>query len=147
MRRFLLVLPFLIACGGSETPPADSVAASMPPALTDADVAGNWSGSIMPEGSDSVLATWTDMCSAGTCRFVASTAPNDTVAYSYTIAGDSVMFASAASYKDPQTGAMVTNSGVVRISANQMTGGGMVKLADKPDSVALRYRVTGTKQP
>jgi hypothetical protein len=147
MRRYLLIVPFLAACAGSETPPADSAAAAAPAMLTEADVAGNWAGNIMLEASDSVLATWTDMCGAGTCRFVSSTAPNDTVPYTYSLAGDSLMFASAAPYKDAQTGAMVTNSGVARITANQLTGSGMVRLADKPDSVALRYRVTGTRQP
>jgi|SRR5687768_12273138 hypothetical protein len=147
MRRYLLIVPLLVACARGETPPADSAAAAAPAMLSEADVAGTWSGNIMLEASDSVLATWTDMCSAGTCRFVSSTAPNDTVAYSYSLSGDSLMFSSAAPYRDTQAGAMVTNSGVARITANQLTGSGMVRLAEKPDSVVLRYRVTGTRQP
>jgi len=33
------------------------------------------------------------------------------------------------------------------VSGNQVTGHGWMVLADKPDSVVLRYRFTGTKQP
>ncbi|HZI27549.1 MAG TPA: hypothetical protein VFD64_05290 [Gemmatimonadaceae bacterium] len=147
MRRYLLIVPLLVACGGSETPPADSAAAAAPPMLTEADVAGTWAGNFMAEGSDSVIATWTDMCSGGTCRLVVSAAPNDTVVSTYTIAGDSLMYSMAA-YKDPMAGgAMVTDAGVARISGNQITGNGMIRLADRPDSVVMRYRFTGTKQP
>jgi hypothetical protein len=147
MRRYLLVLPFLIACGGSETPPADSAAAAAPAALTEADVAGNWAGNLMAEGSDSVVATWSDSCAAGTCRLVVSTAPTDTLVNNYTIAGDSAMY-SGAPHKDVMAGgAMVTDAGVARFSGNQISGSGIVRLADKPDSVVMRYRFTGTRQP
>ena len=147
MRRFVLLLPFLIACGGSETPPADSAAAAMPPALTDANVAGTWSGNLMMEGSDSVIATWTDTCGSGTCKLVGSTAPNDTVTFTYTISGDSVIY-NAPAHKDATVGgAMVTDAGVARFSGNQISGSGIVRLAEKPDSVVMRYRFTGTRQP
>jgi type IV secretory pathway TrbL component len=118
----------------------------MPPALTEADVAGNWAASLMPEGSDSVLTTATYTCGSGSCRFVSALAPNDTVPFTYTISGDSTVY-SAAAYKDAQSGAMVTNSGVSRVSGNTASGSGMVRLADKPDSVVLRYRFTATRQP
>jgi hypothetical protein len=147
MRRYLLIVPFLIACGGSETPPADSAAAAAPAALTDADVAGNWAGNLMMEGSDSVMATWTDSCGAGTCRLVVSTAPTDTLVNTYTIAGDSAIY-SGVPHKDAMAGgAMVTDAGVARVTGNQISGNGIVRLADKPDSVVMRYRFTGTKQP
>ena len=62
MRRLLLAVPFLIACAGAETPPADSAAmAAAPMALTETDVAGNWTGTAMMEGSDSVFANWTQV--------------------------------------------------------------------------------------
>ena len=146
MRRYLLVLPFLIACGGSETPPADSAAAA-PAALTDADVSGTWTGSLMAEGSDSVLATWTNVCAAGTCRLVASNAPNDTVTSTYTIQADSIV-GTTAPYADPTMGGtMIIDHWVARVSANQVTGTGHMNLAATPDSVVMRYRFTGSKQP
>jgi hypothetical protein len=143
MRRYLLVLPILFACAKAETPPADS-AAMAPAALTEADVAGNWSGSLMAEGSDSVIATWTDSCGGGTCRLVASTAP-DTVVFTYTLSGDSSMYSAAPHKSAAAGGAMVTDAGVARISGTQITGSGALRLADKPDSVVMRYRFTGTK--
>lgn len=148
MRRCLLVLPFLFACAKGENAPADSAAtAAAPAALTEADVAGNWTGNLMMEGSDSVVATWTETCGGGTCRLVVSTAPKDTVVGMYTIAGDSVSYTVAA-HPDPSIGGkMVTEAGTGRISAGQLTGSGRAMLADKPDSVVMRYRFTGTKAP
>ena len=145
MRRLLLVVPFLFACAKGEEAPADSAAAA-PAALTEADVAGSWSGNLMMEGSDSVVATWSDTCGGGTCRLVVSNAPNDTIVTTYTIAGDSVRY-TAGPNKDPQSGAMVNDVGAAKISGNQITGGGIVTLAAKPDSVVTRYRFTGTKNP
>lgn len=119
----------------------------MPPALTEADVAGSWSGNLMMEGSDSVIATWADTCSGGSCRLVISLAPKDTLVNNYTISGDSIMYSSNGPTKDAATGAMVTDAGVARITGNQISGSGMTRLADKPDSIVMRYRFTGTKNP
>lgn len=147
MRRYLFVLPFVMACARAETPPADSAAAAMPPALTEADVAGTWTGTLMPEGSDSVVAHWTDVCGGGTCRLTTQEAPKDTVTSTYTIQGDSVVATSTA-YADPMAkGAMVIDNWVARPSGGQVTGTGRLTLADKPDSVVMRYRFTGTRNP
>ena len=144
MRRYLLVLPFLIACAKADTPPADS-AAMAPAALTDADFAGSWSGTLMAEGSDSVLLHWSDVCGQGTCRLTTTESPKDTVTFTYVIEGDSARY-NAAAHPDPAAGgAMVTDAGVARVSGNQITGNGVIRLADKPDSVVVRYRFTGTK--
>ena len=145
MRRLLLVVPLLFACAKGEEAPADSAAAA-PAMLTEADVAGSWSGNLMLQGSDSVIATWSDTCGSGTCRLVVSTAPNDTIVTTYTIAGDSVSY-TAGPNKDPQSGAMVNDVGSAKITGNQIAGGGTVTLAAKPDSVVMRYRFTGTKSP
>ena len=146
MRRYLLIVPFLVACAKSETPPADSAAAAAPAMLTEADVAGSWSGNLMAEGSDSVVANWSDTCGGGTCRLVVSSAPADTIVMTYTLAGDSLTY-TAGPNKDAQIGAMVTDAGVARIAGTQITGSGMLRLAEKPDSVVMRYRFTGTKSP
>jgi hypothetical protein len=150
MRRLILAVPFLLfACAKAETPPADSAAlAATPPALTDADVAGTWKGTVTPEGSDSVLAHWTEICAAGTCRFTTQEAPKDTTTATYVIEGDSVR-ATSSPYKDAMVaqGAMIVDRWVARFSGGQVTGHGMATLADKPDSVVMRYRFTGTKTP
>ena len=150
MRRLILAVPFfLLACARAETPPADSAAlATTPPALTDADVAGTWTGTVTPEGSDSVMAHWTQICAAGTCRFTTQEAPKDTMTATYVIEGDSVR-ATSLPYSDAMVakGAMIIDTWVARVSGGQVTGHGMAKLADKPDSVVMRYRFTGTRTP
>lgn len=147
MRRYLLVLPFLIACAKADTPPADSAAAA-PAALTDADITGNWSGTFHIDGDTAaVSAHWSDVCGAGTCRLTTTENPKDTVSFSYVIEGDSVRYNAPAHADAAFGGAMVTDAGVARISAGQINGNGTIRLADKPDSVLATYRFTGTKNP
>jgi hypothetical protein len=92
------------------------------------------------------MATWSETCGSGTCRLVVSTALNDTIVTTYTIAGDSVSY-TAGPNKDPLSGAMVNDVGSAKITGNQIAGGGTITLAAKPDSVVMRYRFTGTKTP
>ena len=149
MRRYLLILPFVFACAKGEEMPADSAAmAAAPAAITEADVAGTWTGTVTPEGSDSVMAHWTQICAAGTCRFTTQEAPKDTMTATYVIEGDSVR-ATSLPYSDAMIakGAMIIDNWVARVSGSQVTGHGMAKLADKPDSVVMRYRFTGTRTP
>ena len=145
MRRYLLVLPILFACAKKDAAPADSAAAA-PAALTDADFAGTWSGTLMVEGDTAaVSAHWSDVCGSGTCRLTTTENPKDTVTFTYVIEGDSARY-NAPAHADPMAkGAMVTDAGVARVSGNQISGSGMIRLADKPDSVVARYRFTGTK--
>jgi hypothetical protein len=147
MRRYLLVLPFVFACAKGEEAPADS-AAMAAPALTEADVAGSWSGTVTIEG-DTAKVPWTDTCAAGTCRLVVSVAPNDTIVLNYTIQGDSVMYSRAQPYADTSLvkGAMLMENGVGRISGGQLNGNAKVTLADRPDSVVQRFSFTATKNP
>jgi hypothetical protein len=146
MRRYLFVLPFIVACGRAETPEADS-AAAMPAMLTEADVAGSWSGTAMMEGTDSVVAHWSNTCSGGSCQFTTTEAPKDTVMHTYVIETDSMIGTSAAYAEATMGGTMVTDSWVARFSGTQVSGTGMLKLAAQPDSVLMRYRFTGTKSP
>ena len=146
MRRYLFVLPFMLACAKADTPPADSAAmAAAPAALTEADVAGTWSGTAMLEGTDSVIANWTNMCAGGTCRLTTTQSPKDTIQQTYVLEADSMRGTSVA-YPEPAAGgAMVIDTWVGRVTGTQITGTGMAKLADRPDSVVMRYRFTGTK--
>jgi hypothetical protein len=145
MSRYLLVLPFVLACGGAETPPADSSAAA-PAALTEADVAGAWSGTLMPEGSDSVLANWSLTAGSGTYRLTTTQTPTDTVSGTYVLEADSSRYASGP-FADPNAGGtMMKETGTVRYAGTTMSGTGVRMLAAN-DSVVLRYRFTGTKNP
>jgi len=148
MRRLILAVPFLFACAKGETPPADSAAmAAAPAALTEADVAGTYSGTLMPEGSDSVVGNWTVVIGGGTFRLTTAEAPKDTVTGTYVLEADSSRYTSSAHADPAAGGAMVTDAGTTRFNGNQISGTGAIRLADKPDSVVMRYRFSGTKVP
>lgn len=145
MRRFLFAVPFILACGGAETPPADSAAmAAAPAALTDADVSGTWTGTAMMEGTDSVFLNWTQVCGGGTCRGTSKESPDTTIS-TYILEADSSRGMSQPFADKTMGGIMVTDNWVARVSGNQVTGTGMLKLAANPDSVLVRYRFTGSK--
>ena len=148
MRRVLLVLPFIFACAKGEKMPADSAAMAVAPAaLTEADVAGTWSGTLMPEGSDSVIGNWTVTIGGGTYHLTTKETPKDTVTGTYMLEADSSRY-SAGPYADANMkGAMVTDAGTSRVSGNTLSGTGTMRLAAKPDSVLMRYHFTGTKVP
>lgn len=147
MRRLLLVVPFLFACAKGEKAPADSAAAAPAPAmLTEADVAGTWSGTASTP-TDSVFAHFTITCGTGTCRLTTTENPKDTVISTYVIAGDSSTGTSTV-YADPMAGgAKVVDHYVARVTAGTVSGTGHITLADKPDSVVARYKFSGTKTP
>ena len=148
MRRFLLALPFIIACAKAETPPADSAAAAIgPAALTDADVSGTWTGTSMLEGTDSIVAHWTQVCAGGTCRGTSTEAPGDTAVSTYVLEADSSMGVTQPYADKTMGGTMVIDNWVARISGSQVTGTGKFTLAAKPDSVLARYRFVGSKAP
>ena len=145
MRRLLWAVPFLIACGGAETPPADSAAAA-PAALTEADVAGTWTGTAILEGTDSIVAHWTQVCAGGTCRGTSQEDP-DTVVSTYVLEADSSRGVSQPFENTTMPGVMLIDNWVARVSGNQVTGTGRFTLAAKPDSVVMRYRIVGSKAP
>ena len=148
MRRFLLAVPFIIACAGSDSPPADSAAAAVAPAaLTDADVSGTWTGTAILEGTDSIIAHWTQVCAGGTCRGTSTEAPGDTAVATYVLEADSSRGTTQPYANKSMGGTMVIDTWVARISGNQVTGTGMFTLAAKPDSVLARYRIVGSKAP
>ncbi len=145
MRRFVFAVPFIIACGGAETPPPDS-SAMAPAALTEAEVAGTWTGTAMAEGTDSVFLHWTQVCGGGTCRGT-NQESTDTAIATYVIEADSSRGVTQPYAEKTMGGIMVTDNWVARVSGNQVTGTGMIKLADRPDSVLMRYRFTGSRAP
>jgi hypothetical protein len=160
MRKvFLLIaaLPF-IACAKKEAAVSDSAAAAAAaaaappaaPALTAADIVGTWTGTSMAQASDSVLGHWTCVQAAAgnVSRCVDAAAPKDTIAYTYTISGDSVMWTSAA-YKPPQPpkSPQVIDHVVGRTAGGKWSGTSVTVLASKPDSVLMRTRWEATKTP
>jgi len=149
-----LVVVALVACKKTETPPADTaaVAAVVPEpvpvavvALTEADVGGTWKGTSSPMGSDSVIAKWTQVCAAGTCRGTTEGSPTVAIA-TYTLSGDSTVGVTKAYSSPAAKGAKIVDTWVVHFKGDTATGTGAMKLASKPDSVVMAYHFTGTRQ-
>ena len=150
MRRSILLLPLLFACGKAEAPPADTAAAAPPPApavvaLMDADIAGKWAGVTKPEGSDSVVGKWTQECGNGTCKGTIE-GMKEVMTSTYVIAGDSAAGTSAA-MMDPMLKMKVTDHWTLRLKDGKVVGTGLNRLADKPDSVVFRYTFEGSRTP
>ncbi len=141
MRTLALVsvLCLVAACAKPDTPAADTAVVAV---FGEADVAGTWTGVSMLEGSDSVVARWTQVCGGGSCRGVVEGSP-DTVASTYTIDGDSTVGTSMA-YIDPASKVSVVDVWVARPKADRVTGTQVTKLAGT-DSVVARTLFEGTR--
>jgi hypothetical protein len=148
----LSVVVAVVACAKTETPPADTANAAMAPApapapaptITETDVAGTWKGTSMPMGSDSVVAKWTQVCAAGSCKGTVE-GNKVTIQAAYTISGDSAVGVSQP-YTDPSVkGGKLIDTWVVRVAGDNATGTGAMKLASKPDSVVMRYHFAGSR--
>lgn len=157
MKKVLLFgLVLLAACGGkTDNKAADTTAAAAaPPALTVADLTGTLSGTTMAEATDSVIGTWTSQVTAGASggaegRFTSSLAPKDTVPFTQTIQGDSVISESA-NYNEPMApkgaGPMHWRAVGHRTGGNEWAGTVVIMPAGK-DSVAMRFRWKATHTP
>jgi hypothetical protein len=152
MRRYLLVVPFVFACAKGEKAPADSAAPAAatpaaPAAITDADISGTWTGLAKMEGTDSTIAHFSITCGSGTCRITTTESPKDTIPSTYVLAADSSTGTSSPYADASMPGAKLVDHWVARTSNNQVTGHGWLTLANKPDSVLMRYTFSGTKAP
>ena len=150
MRPTLLLMPLLVlGCAKSETPKADSSAMAAAPAttLTEADIAGTWTGTAKIAGTDSVLAHWTQICGGGTCRGTSQEDMKDTIPSTYSIMGDSAV-GQTQPYKDPaMKGMEVVDHWTIHVASGKVTGAGYFTLASKADSVVARYTFEGARQP
>ena len=149
MRGALLVVPMaivMLACGAKEEPAADTSAAAAAPApagLTEADVAGTWTGEDKDPATGAVVARWTQVCGGGTCKGTVEGQP-DTLVSTYRIDADSA-FGTSVAYMHPQYKANVVDYWVVRLSNGVANGTQVTKLADK-DSVLATSTFTGTRK-
>ena len=149
MRPAFMLLPLLVVgCAKSETPKADTSAMTAAPAatLTEADVAGTWTGTAKMAGTDSIIAHWTEICSAGTCRGTSQENPKDTIPATYTIMGDSAVGQSGAQTVPGMPGQVIEHW-TIHPAGGKLTGPGQYNLASKPDSVVGRFTFEGSRQP
>ncbi len=148
MKKAMLLTAFIVACGPSETPKADSPAvAAVPAPLTAADVAGTWTGTTLAEASDSVIARWTVTGDGTNGKWVVD-GSKDSVATTTTYAADSMIVTSVA-YKDPviKGNPTVMFRSIGRLTGGKLVGTAVVMPADKPDSVVARFRWEATRAP
>ncbi len=143
MRRALLLIPLVVACSRSQQTQGNAAAAG-PMALTEADIAGTWMGTSMAEGSDSVVARWTEVCANGACTGTTEGSP-DTSRSTYTLSGDSAVGRSTPFASTAAGGARVIDTWTVRLRDGKVVGTGALMLADKPDSVLMRYHFEGSR--
>jgi len=151
--RLLIATVSLVACAKTETAKTDSAApaaaaAPAPAALTAADLVGTVSGKIMAPPNDSVVSTFVCTTAAGSSvsKCVNAAAPKDTVDYTYTLSGDSVMWVSAAhTPPTPPKAPKQIDHVVGRLSGNTWTGTVVSMLASKPDSVLAKVKWEATK--
>jgi len=149
MRSALVLLPLLVfGCAKSESPKSDSSAMAAAPAaaLTEADIAGTWTGTAKAAGTDSVISHWTQICAAGTCRGTSQEDLKDTIPSTYAIVGDSAV-GQTQPYNAPGMPGQVVDHWAVHPENGKVTGTGRFTLASKPDSVVARYTIEGTRQP
>jgi hypothetical protein len=122
--------------------------AAGPAALTANELAGTWSGVAMPEGSDSVLARFTVVSANGIDSKAVTEGQTDSVAYTATFDGDSVVATSVPHVDDMLPGKPeVVSRAVGRLVGGKLVGIETVTLASKPDSVLARARFELTKNP
>ena len=150
MKKTIFLVAILFACGTKEQPAADTAATAVgPPALTATELAGTWTGVIMPEVGDSVLDRFTVISPTGMdSKTVNESSPKDTVAVTHLIDADSVV-ATSAPFKDQTLPGKptVTFRAVGRMTGGKLAGTSAVMLASKPDSVLMRTRFEMTKNP
>jgi hypothetical protein len=115
-------------------------------AVTEANVAGTWTGTSKAEGGDTTTIKWTQVCAAGKCKGT-SEGSKAVANATYTLSGDSAVGVTTP-YSNPPVakGAKIIDTWVVHFNGDSASGTGAMKLASKPDSVVMRYSFTGTRK-
>lgn len=141
-----LVVLAVVACAKSEQPSTDAAAMTGGAvAMTEADVAGTWTGELNLAGTDSVIAHWTQVCGGGSCTGTSQEAP-DTTRATYTIEADSSHGVTTPYALTAMGGTRVVDHWIARASGGSVTGRGWTVLADNPDSVVMRTTFSGTRK-
>jgi hypothetical protein len=149
MKKAILFVAFLGACGPKEEPATDTAAMAVgPAALTASDVAGTWSGVIMPEGSDTTPIRFTAVINPTGDGKAITEGQKDSVNVTHVLDGDSVV-ATSAPHVDPMIPGKpeVTWRAVGRLVGGKIVGTSATMLASKPDSVLGRARFEMTRNP
>jgi hypothetical protein len=156
MRRTVLFLAVLaIGCTAEKAPPPDttpaaSAAPPMPAPISLADVAGTWEGTIMPSGSDTVVALQTVTAMADTAGWSLTIANAKTPTKTQVVkptkvvaAGDSIVIEAGPFESVLRAGQKVTIHSIYRLQDGKLVG---VIHATYPNNEMVMLRSTATKK-
>lgn len=115
------------------------------PLLTEAAMAGTWAGALHDATSDAVLGTIVDICAAGVCKGIMNGSA-DTVFIAYRLAGDSSVGVSRPFDARSKPGLRLQDRWVARVRGDTLFGVGATHLADRPDSIVMRFRFAATRR-
>jgi hypothetical protein len=116
------------------------------PMLNLADMAGTWSMSVMPQGSDSVVASG-DITATGTTDGWTMTLPNrPPMPLMVSVSGDSVMMDAGPYESVLRKGVQVTTHTVARMQNGMLMGTTTAHYASGADTVVM-LRMQATKKP
>ena len=148
MRRISAVVGLiaLAACGGSETPAADTAAMAMAPTVSLADVAGTWTISTTAENSDSVLVSSEIAATADPSGWVQTLPGRPPVPMRVTVDGDSIMTDAGPFESVLRPGVQVTTTGVMRLVNGMLMGTTVARYQGAGTDSVVRLRSTGTRK-
>ncbi|HSJ63468.1 MAG TPA: hypothetical protein VK922_06110 [Gemmatimonadaceae bacterium] len=150
MRKTLLLTAVLVACATNEAPEDDSAAAMADmgaATLTAADVAGTWTGESRVMDGDSITSRWTIHAMADGNAHLMLEGSTDTIAYTTTFAGDSLVAVSESYTAPDMPDTPVTFRSVGRMDGDMLRGTVEIRLASNPDSVVARERWESRRTP
>jgi hypothetical protein len=136
-----------LGCGKKdEAPAADTMAVAPAPMLNLSDLAGTWDMKTMPEGSDSVLVSYT-VTATGTTEGWTINLPNrPPIPMRVSVSGDSLMLDAGPYESVLRKGVQVTTTTVSRLTGGKLMGRAVAHYSVGPDSV-VNLRTEGTKRP
>lgn len=151
MRKLPLALGLaLLAACAKEKPAAEAAPPPPPPApapINLADVAGDWTFTVMPEVGDSVLVTYKLHATPADTGWTVTFPGRKPMALQITTAGDSIMTTMAAYESVLRSRTKVSTEGVLHLVNGQLVGTTTAHYAtSKADSV-VHLRMNGAKTP
>ena len=151
MRRISLVIAVcaVAACGPKEEPAADTSAAAAPsaPALALADLAGNWTGRLMPQNSDSTLVTFDMVASADPSAWTLTLPNRPPVPVRPVVDGDSLITDVGPIESVLRKGAQVTTHSVLRLVNGELVGTATSRYQGGTGDSVVTFRQVATRKP
>ena len=152
MRTLTFALGLALVAGCAKEKPAVQAAPPSPPPAAPApinlaDVAGDWTVTVTPAASDSVLVTYALHATAADTGWTVTFPGRKPMAVQITTMGDSIMTTMPAYESALRKGTKVSTDGVMHLRDDTLTGTAIAHYATtQPDSV-VNLRMNGTRTP